>query len=241
MPAPAVADHGTAALFEPLDRPEQRRAGRLRVGRRGDGQPGGIPSKQSTIGGRRALPAGIRNSATSVIHSSSGPSARKRRSPRPPGGRFGGAADVSPPYEPHRRFFLAAHAAEFSSTMMARTATRRRGPGFGPGVDPGDDAPASVGAAAGPERLRRGSLGGGVLLGLTLELGVPGVPAAALGHAQGSAQRRSAPARRCIAGWFRICSPALRRSSRALSTDLATHAPSDTRVPLSCRRSYGRA
>ena len=41
------------------------------------GQLGGMPSKQSTIGDRYALPAGMRNSVTSVIQSSFGLFERK--------------------------------------------------------------------------------------------------------------------------------------------------------------------
>lgn len=44
-------------------------------------QLSGMPSKQSAMGERHALPAGMRNSVTSVIHSSLGLSAPKRRLP----------------------------------------------------------------------------------------------------------------------------------------------------------------
>ena len=59
-------------------------------------QLSGMPSKQSTIGERYTLPAGMRNSVTSVIHSSLGLSARKWRFPFSSRSRFGGASDISP-------------------------------------------------------------------------------------------------------------------------------------------------
>ena len=57
-------------------------------------QLGGMPSKQPTMGGRYTLPAGMRNSVTSVIHSPLGLSAPKRCLPSSSRSRFGGASDV---------------------------------------------------------------------------------------------------------------------------------------------------
>lgn len=59
-------------------------------------QLSGMPSKQPTMGESYTLPAGTRNSATSVIHSSLGPSAPKRCLPSPSRGRLGGASETSP-------------------------------------------------------------------------------------------------------------------------------------------------
>jgi len=57
-----------------------------------------MPSKQSMIGDRYTLPAGIWNSVMSVSHFSFGVFARKSRLIR-----FSGAGLISPRYEPKRR------------------------------------------------------------------------------------------------------------------------------------------
>lgn len=62
-------------------------------------QLGGMPSRQSAIGERCALPAGMRNSAASVIQSSFGLFARKRCLPRSSRKRLVGASEISPSYE----------------------------------------------------------------------------------------------------------------------------------------------
>ena len=58
-----------------------------------------MPSRQSTMGERHALPAGMRNSVTSATHSPLGLSAWKRCLPRSSRSRFGGASEISPSYE----------------------------------------------------------------------------------------------------------------------------------------------
>ena len=63
------------------------------------GQLSGMPSEQPAMGGRYTLPAGMRNSVTSVIHSSLGSSAWKRCLPRSSRSRFSGASEISPSYE----------------------------------------------------------------------------------------------------------------------------------------------
>ncbi len=65
-------------------------------GEAGIDQPGGMPSKQSTTGDRHALPAGMRNSVTSVIHGSLGLPARKWCLHRSSRSRLGGASEISP-------------------------------------------------------------------------------------------------------------------------------------------------
>jgi hypothetical protein len=57
------------------------------------------PSKQSIMGERYTLPAGIWNSVMSVSHFSFGMSAWKSRLMR-----FSGAGLISPRYDPYRRF-----------------------------------------------------------------------------------------------------------------------------------------
>ena len=56
----------------------------------------GMPSKQSIIGERWVFPAGMRNSATSVIQSSLGAPALKWCFPRPSRSRLPGASEISP-------------------------------------------------------------------------------------------------------------------------------------------------
>ena len=58
-------------------------------------QLSGMPSKQPTMGERHTLPAGMRNSVTSVIHSSLGPSAPERCLPSSSRSGFGGASEIS--------------------------------------------------------------------------------------------------------------------------------------------------
>ena len=65
-------------------------------------QLSGMPSKQSTMGERHALPAGMRNPVTSVIRSSLGLSAPKRCLPSSSRSRFGGASETSPSQELRR-------------------------------------------------------------------------------------------------------------------------------------------
>lgn len=56
------------------------------------GQLGGMPPEQPAMGERHALPAGMRDPVTSVIHSSLGPSAWKWCLPRSSRSRFSGAS-----------------------------------------------------------------------------------------------------------------------------------------------------
>ena len=56
------------------------------------GQLGGMPLEQPAMGERHALPAGMRDPVTSVIHSSLGPSAWKWCLPRSSRSRFSGAS-----------------------------------------------------------------------------------------------------------------------------------------------------
>ena len=83
-PAP-VATAGEPCLGAADEAPTPRVAGAAPPPRHRPGRAGGMPSKQPTIGERQALPAGMRNSVTSVTHFSLGASAP--RPCLPPGAR----------------------------------------------------------------------------------------------------------------------------------------------------------
>ena len=108
-------------------------------------QLGGMPPKQSAMGERHTLPAGTRNSVTSVIRSSLGPSARSGACPlvaQQARGRLGDLALVGAVAP------LLLGGAGDQALVPHDTAN-------GPlaGACHGGDAPVAVCAAAGPERL----------------------------------------------------------------------------------------